>query len=177
MNIMQKLLFLLLVSTSSVIFSGVLFAAEISAPKKMNLGSLPQMEISRLQDLQIEQLDPRQHDVTYAGNENLCIYTSVATHNYYVSVESNTSTNYELHNGKYNLPVQVWWSSETSAENAQQLQPNQQLLIQNSSASSQPDCPNGLNANLQIRIKSEQLSGIPDGAYNATFNVIITAAT
>lgn len=157
------------------IFTITVWAA--NPPTIVHLGTLPQVEVSDLQDLQLLKLDPSVSNAVYTANEDLCIYTSAARHNYGVTVESDNATHYQLHNGTTNLIVTLWWSPEAATESAQELTPNQTLLVENNSGSPQLNCPNGANANLQVRINSDQLINLPQGVYSETFNVMITPET
>ncbi|MSP53634.1 MAG: hypothetical protein EXR81_05220 [Gammaproteobacteria bacterium] len=159
-----------------LLLSCVALVADASPPTIVHLGVISETEISNLHDLNVVQLDPKAANVVYTANESICIYSSKSTHNYNVTIDSNNSAYYELQNASHVLPITLWWSAQANPENAQQLTPNRPLLVQNSSASVQPNCPNGLNADLQLRINSDQLSGIPSGAYSATLEVIVTAA-
>jgi hypothetical protein len=151
--------------------------ASQATPTIMHLGTVPQVEVSHLEDLNLMQLDPRAVNVTYASNESICIYASAAAHNYGITIDSNNSNRYELRNGNHVLPVELWWSAEAAPENGQLLTPNQELQVKNGSGSTAASCPNGSNANLQIRINSNQLQGLSDGSYSATFDVIVTVTT
>jgi hypothetical protein len=172
---MKKLLWILLLWLLGNWGSSLLAANTF--PTVTHLGTTPEVQISDEKESEFIQLNPRLPNAIFTANQNLCIYTSAAAHNYRVSIESNNGTRYELFNNGHTMPVELWWSGNASTQGAQQLFPNQSLLVENGSGSPAPNCPNGLNANLQFQIRSDELTTLPSGAYSGTFVVMITAAT
>lgn len=160
-----------------IVLSCLIAGASYAVPTQTHLGTVPVVELSNLQDLTISQLNPNTPNVIYSANESLCLYTSAANHNYRISIEGNHDGQYALLDGGHAIPIELWWSGSNTPTGAEKLTPNQTIIVQNGSASTQPNCPNGLNANLQLRIHSNQLSKLPSGAYSGSFNVIIMAAT
>lgn len=146
-------------------------------PTLVHLGSVPKVQISDEEDPPILRLDPNLHNAIFMADESLCIYTSAEQHDYSITIEGNHGDQYALLNGSRAIAVELWWSSHDTPEGAQQLLPNMPLAVNNGSGSSSTNCANGLNANLQFQIQSNQLAPLPGGSYTGTFNVMIAAIT
>jgi hypothetical protein len=172
---MNKLTVIL--SAAFLILLGSTIQAATQPPTLVHLGSVPKVQISDEEDLPVLQLDPNLRNATFMADESLCIYTSAEQHNYSVTIEGNNGTQYALLNGSHVIAVELWWSSHDTPEGAQQLHPDMPLAVENGTGAPSSNCPNGLNANLQFQIHSDQLAKLPSGSYTGTFDVVIAAVT
>lgn len=167
---MRKLFIIMLLSC----WANLVSAMPNSPNTVTHLGGVPKVAVSDVKDVDISGINPTLRDVTYVSNEALCIYTSSQAHNYEITIEGKNPEHYQLTNGARALPVELWWSTNTNPANGQQLSPNKPLMVQNSTGNANPNCPNGLNANLQLRILTNQLNGMTSGTYSGLFEVIVT---
>jgi hypothetical protein len=111
-------------------------------------------------------------------DKNVCIYSSTGYYTVKVTDVYNSSGFAVKPSGKPTakpIAYQVFWNTTTgTAENFQLL--SNQVSSALSGASTTTGCPNGNNANIQIKIPSTEFDGAYAGQYSPSLQIVITPA-
>lgn len=112
-------------------------------------------------------------------DKNVCIYSSTGYYTVKVTDVYNSNAFEVTPNGKPTakpIAYQVFWNTMTGTDGNFPLSSNQVSSVLGG-ASTTIGCPNGNNANIQIKIPSTEFDGAYAGQYSPSLMIVITPAT
>ena len=104
------------------------------------------------------------------GNDDVCVYTNIASGTYRITVTGNGAGNsFRAASGGNTLPYHVYWNDQTGTTGQVEVTAGTTLTNQNTTSSA---CASA-TGNFQVKILSTDLAVVPSGGYTGTVSFLV----